>query len=318
MDEIIAVDNEAKKKILAGALLLARCVQVTLDESAPNVVIRRGDGTVVVTSDSSLVADAVHSDNPFERIGIEMIRECGDAPGILLACAILEAGMKLVLGGMDPMQIKKGLDSGLVALLKAIDKEPLSQGEPENELPEEIEIEAGFASPYFVTNPELMRCELKNLFIFVTDRKLSSSADIIPILEKAKKQALLIIGEDFDKEALETLTLNHLKTGLKLAAIKARVDLPLETLIPADLALIDSEKTTLQFSSQVKREEKPKMTQSHLLALLPKNEKDPALEILSTAFSAFPDRVLTPSALKTSISTAALLLTLEAMLTTRN
>ncbi len=306
MDEIIAVDGEAKKKILAGASLLARCV--ALGEGGQNVVIRRADGTVLVTSEGSLIAGAVHSRNSFERIGIEMTRQCGSPSAILLAHAMFEGSMKLILeGGGDPILIKRGLEEAIDCLVRAIPREP-SSVEVESNLPEEIVLEGGYASPYFVTNPELMRSELEKPLIFSTEKALNGREEVVQILERAKDQSLLIIAKDFDKEALAILTLNHLKNGLKLCAVKANTNLAKAGPIQAEFAHIDKEKTTLQFSSPPTSKEDPKLSGSHLLTLLPqKKAKDPALQILAAALLSLPNTLFTPKDLTSSQSAAILL-----------
>lgn len=89
---------------------------------------------------------------------------------------------------------------------------------------EGMQFDKGYLSPYFITNSEAMCAELENPLIFVTDKKLSSAKDIVPILEKAMEQGqrpLLIIADDVDGEALATLVVNKLKAGLPVTAVKA-------------------------------------------------------------------------------------------------
>jgi chaperonin GroEL len=89
---------------------------------------------------------------------------------------------------------------------------------------EGLQFDKGYVSPYFVTNPEKMTVELDNALVFITDKKLSSAKDIVPILEKVMEKGqkpLLIIAEDIDGEALATLVVNKLKAGLPLCAVKA-------------------------------------------------------------------------------------------------
>ncbi|MCF7806516.1 MAG: chaperonin GroEL, partial [Simkaniaceae bacterium] len=89
---------------------------------------------------------------------------------------------------------------------------------------EGMQFDKGYLSPYFVTNSENMSVEFNQGLIFVTDQKLSSANDIIPILEAAQKrgnQPLLIIAEDIESEALATLVVNKLKAGLSVCAVKA-------------------------------------------------------------------------------------------------
>jgi len=89
---------------------------------------------------------------------------------------------------------------------------------------EGMQFDKGYVSPYFITNPEDMSVELSNASILITDKKLSSAKEIVPILEKIMEKGsrpLLIIAEDIDGEALATLVVNKLKAGLQICAVKA-------------------------------------------------------------------------------------------------
>ena len=89
---------------------------------------------------------------------------------------------------------------------------------------EGIQFDKGYLSPYFVTNAEKMSVELSDVRILLTDKKLSTAKEIVPILEKAMEQGqkpLLIIADDVEGEALATLVVNKLKAGLPVCAVKA-------------------------------------------------------------------------------------------------
>lgn len=85
------------------------------------------------------------------------------------------------------------------------------------------QIDRGYVSPQFVTNPEKMIAEFENARVLVTDQKISAIKDIIPLLEKTTqlRAPLLIIAEDVTGEALATLVVNKLRGILNVAAIKA-------------------------------------------------------------------------------------------------
>ena len=93
----------------------------------------------------------------------------------------------------------------------------------ETEYTEGMQIDRGYISPYFVTNPERMEAELDDPFILITDKKISAIQDILPVLEKvaAARAPLMIIAEDVDGEALATLVVNKLRGTLNVLAIKA-------------------------------------------------------------------------------------------------
>ena len=94
----------------------------------------------------------------------------------------------------------------------------------ETEYVEGMQIDRGYLSPYFVTNSERMEAEVGNPYILITDKKISSAQDIVPVLEKLVqigKREVVIIAEDVDGEALATLVLNKLRGMVNALAIKA-------------------------------------------------------------------------------------------------
>lgn len=88
---------------------------------------------------------------------------------------------------------------------------------------EGMQFDRGYLSPYFVTNTEKMVTEMENPLILITEKKISSMKDLLPILEPVVQagKGLLIIAEDVDGEALGTLVVNRLRGSLKVAAVKA-------------------------------------------------------------------------------------------------
>ena len=91
------------------------------------------------------------------------------------------------------------------------------------EVVEGMQFDRGYLSPYFVTNSEKMTCELENPLLLITDGKITSLKDLIPVLEQIQQSGrpLLIIADDVEGEALATLVLNRLKGVLNIAAVKA-------------------------------------------------------------------------------------------------
>ena len=82
---------------------------------------------------------------------------------------------------------------------------------------EGMQFERGYYSPYFVTNPETMRCEFENCRLLLVDKKIASAREIISVLEASIKGGypLLIMAEDVEQEALATLVVNRLRGNLK-------------------------------------------------------------------------------------------------------
>ncbi|MCI0479362.1 chaperonin GroEL [Candidatus Uhrbacteria bacterium] len=94
----------------------------------------------------------------------------------------------------------------------------------DTEVVQGMRIEKGYAAPYMVTNPERMEAEYSDPFILVTDKKISSIQDILPILEKvvqAGKKEIVIVAEDVEGEALTTLVVNKLRGTFNALAVKA-------------------------------------------------------------------------------------------------
>ena len=95
--------------------------------------------------------------------------------------------------------------------------------ETEVKVVEGMQFDRGYISPYFMTNGEKLEAVLESPYILVTDRKISAMKDLLPVLEPIAREgkALLIIAEDVDGEALQTLVVNKLRGTLKIAAVKA-------------------------------------------------------------------------------------------------
>lgn len=94
----------------------------------------------------------------------------------------------------------------------------------ETEFTEGMEFDKGYVSPYMVTNTERMEAEYRDVPVLLTDKKISSIKDILPLLEKlaqSGKKELVIIADDVDGEALATFVLNKLRGGFSVLAVKA-------------------------------------------------------------------------------------------------
>ncbi len=121
------------------------------------------------------------------------------------------------LGELIAATFKKVGKEGVVTL------EESTSGKTEMTIVEGLQLDKGFISPYFVTNPAKMTCELENPYILVYDKKISTLQPMLRLLDSIVKsnESLLIIAEDVDSEALGMLVLNHKKNGFKIAAIKS-------------------------------------------------------------------------------------------------
>ena len=88
---------------------------------------------------------------------------------------------------------------------------------------EGMQFDRGYLSPYFVTNADKMEAELENPFILISEKKVSSMKELLPVLEQVAQtgRPLMIIAEDVDGEALATLVVNKIRGSLKVCAVKA-------------------------------------------------------------------------------------------------
>jgi chaperonin GroEL len=92
-----------------------------------------------------------------------------------------------------------------------------------HEFVEGMQFDRGYLSPYFVTDPHKMECELEDPYILIYEKKISANKDLVPLLEKVLSQnkPILIIAEEVEGEALATLVINNLRKTFKCCAVKA-------------------------------------------------------------------------------------------------
>lgn len=129
--EILYTDA-ARKRVLAGVNALADVVKVTLGPRGRNVVLEKGFGAPVVTKDGVTVAKEIELEDRFENMGAQMVREVasktsdvagdGTTTATVLAQAIYREGSKLVAAGHNPMEIKRGIDKAVEAVVEAVKK----------------------------------------------------------------------------------------------------------------------------------------------------------------------------------------------------
>jgi chaperonin GroEL len=269
--------TDSRDRMLKGINTLANAVKVTLGPKGRNVVIDKSYGAPRITKDGVTVAKAIELSDPFENMGAQMVKdvasrtndEAGDGTttATVLAQAIVKEGMKAVAAGMNPMDLKRGIDKAVAAVVAEVKAMSRPVGdtaeiakvgtisangeaeigqqiadamakvgnegvitveenkglETETEVVEGMQFDRGYLSPYFVTDSAKMTANLEDCVILLHEKKLTSLAPMVPLLEavmKADKQ-LLVIAEDIDGEALATLVVNKLRGGLKVAGVKA-------------------------------------------------------------------------------------------------
>jgi len=124
--------SDAREKILAGVDILANAVKVTLGPKGRNVVIDRSYGAPRITKDGVTVAKEVELEDKFENMGAQMVREVasktsdiagdGTTTATVLAQAIVKEGAKAVASGMNPMDLKRGIDKAVQAVVEELRK----------------------------------------------------------------------------------------------------------------------------------------------------------------------------------------------------
>jgi chaperonin GroEL len=273
----VKFSTDARNRMLRGVDILADAVKVTLGPKGRNVVIEKSFGAPRITKDGVTVAKEIELADKFENMGAQMVREVasktndlagdGTTTATVLAQAIVREGVKAVAAGMNPMDLKRGIDMAVEAVVEDVKKrsrkvetsaevaqvgtisangereigdmiaramekvgnegvitvEEAKSLETELEVVEGMQFDRGYLSPYFVTNPDKMICELENPYILLHEKKLSGLQALLPVLEAVVQSGrpLLIVAEDVEGEALATLVVNKLRGGLKVAAVKA-------------------------------------------------------------------------------------------------
>ncbi len=119
---------DARSKMIDGVNVLANAVKVTLGPKGRNVVIDKSFGAPTITKDGVSVAKEIELEDKFENMGAQLVREVasktndvagdGTTTATVLAQAILQEGMKSVAAGMNPMDLKRGIDKGVRAVVE--------------------------------------------------------------------------------------------------------------------------------------------------------------------------------------------------------
>ena len=274
--------DQARDKVLSGAKQLYDAVKVTFGPKGQNVVIEKSYGNPTIPHDGVTVAEAVDlgssEENLGEQIGAKLIKSAaqklnkvagdGTTTVTVLTYNILSEANKLIAAGVNPMELRKGIEKAgeeivakinqaaekiegndkkvaEVATISAGDKEigeliasviskigkdgivtvEAGQGlEMEQEIVEGFSYDKGYSSPFFVTDLNRQEAIFDKPLILLTDKKISASNEILPVLEKVAQSGhkdLVIIAEEVSGEALSLLVLNKLKGVFNSLVLKA-------------------------------------------------------------------------------------------------
>jgi chaperonin GroEL len=133
MAKEIRYDQDARAKILAGVNQLANAVKVTLGPKGRNVILEKSFGSPTVTKDGVTVAKEIELEDKFENMGAQMVREVasktsdvagdGTTTATVLAQAIFREGSKLVAAGISPMELKRGIEKAVAAVVDDLSKQ---------------------------------------------------------------------------------------------------------------------------------------------------------------------------------------------------
>ena len=278
MAKEIKFNMDVRSQMKEGADALANAVKVTLGPKGRNVVIEKKFGAPHVTKDGVTVAKEIELEDRFANMGAQMVKEVaaktndqagdGTTTATVLAQAIINVGLKNVTAGANPMDLKRGIDKAVAAVVENLRAQSQEVGEDyakieqvgtisanndnyigkliadamskvkkdgvitveeakgtetEVKVVEGMQFDRGYISPYFMTNGDKMEAVLESPYILLTDKKIATMKDLLPLLEPIAREgkSLLIVAEDIEGEALTTLVVNKIRGTLKIAAVKA-------------------------------------------------------------------------------------------------
>ena len=276
MAKEIKYGAEARAALESGVNQLANTVRVTLGPKGRNVVLDKSYGAPLITNDGVTIAKEIELEDAFENMGAQLVKEVatktndvagdGTTTATVLAQAMINAGMKNLAAGANPIILRKGMKKATDCAVEAIAKmsskvngkehiakvAAISAGDEEVgnlvadamekvsgdgvitieesktmqtelDLVEGMQFDRGYISAYMATDMDKMEAVLDNPYILITDKKISSIQEILPLLEQIVQSGakLLIIAEDVEGEALTTLIVNKLRGTFNVVAVKA-------------------------------------------------------------------------------------------------
>jgi len=277
MAKQIIFREKAKEGLKRGIDAVADAVKITLGPKGRNVILDKGYGAPTITNDGVTIAKEIEMEDKVENMGAEIVKEVasktndlagdGTTTAVVLTQAIVKEGMRVTTLGVNPLGIRRGIESATQSVVDALKKiaKPIKNKEEieqvatvsaesaefgkmiayaidkvgkdgvvtveesqsfnvESEFVEGMQFDKGYVSPYMITNAERMEAVYEDAQILITDKKISSIQEILPLLEKIAatgKKDLVIISDDVDGEALTTLVVNKLRGTFNALAIKA-------------------------------------------------------------------------------------------------
>ena len=194
----IAGDGTTTATLLAQAMIQEGMRNVVA--GANPMIVKKGIETAVKTLVEEIKSKAQKVETKAKIAQVAAISSGDTEVGDLIA----EAMEKVGKDGVITVEESKSMDTNLSVV-------------------EGMQFDRGYISPYMVTDTEKMEAVMDDPYVLITDRKISSVADILPVLEQVVKQGkqIVIIAEDLDGEALATIVVNKLRGTFKALAVKA-------------------------------------------------------------------------------------------------
>ena len=194
----VAGDGTTTATLLTQAMITSGLKAV--DKGANPVLMREGMDKAAKAVSAELLKESKQVETNSDVKNIATVSSCNEEIGSIIAQAMEKVGKD----GVINVDESKSFETTL-------------------EMTEGMQYDKGYVSPYMATDREKMTAELDNPLIMVTDQKINTIQDILPVLEEVVKsnRALLIIADDFDNEVMSTLILNKLRGTFNVVATKA-------------------------------------------------------------------------------------------------
>src|SRR6202161_2984003 len=261
----VKFSGDARDRMLRGVDILANAVKVTLGPKGRNVLIEKSFGAPRITKDGVTVAKEIELEDKFENMGAQMLREVasktndtagdGTTTATVLAQAIVREGAKSVAAGMNPMDLKRGVEIAVTAVVKDLEKraKPVassseiaqvgtlsSKGDAAiGKMIAQAMQKVGNEGVITVEENKSLETEVDiveglkfdrgylSLYFITNAEQMTAELEGVYVMLQVREGVLqsgpplLIVAEDVEGEALATLVVNRLRGGLKVAAVKA-------------------------------------------------------------------------------------------------